>query len=68
MGSKPYGKFIGWAAENKIKHRELAEIIGVTVATFSRKINRSDGYDFTPDEIRTFCRTFNLSADEFFLQ
>ena len=65
MDNKPYYKFLGWLAENGIKHKTVAELIGVTVQTFSLKINRK-GTDFTAEEVRLICQNYQLSADDYF--
>lgn len=61
-----YYKFKGFLAENGIKQKEVAEILGITPNNFSRKINRN-GEDFTVEQIATMCRTYKLDANQFFL-
>lgn len=61
-----YTKFKGFLAENEIKHKEVADLIDVTVSNFSKKINRK-GEDFTKDQIKIMCDTYHLNANEFFL-
>lgn len=66
MNKKPYAKFKGYLAENEIKNKEVAQLLGVTETTFSKKINRK-GQDFTADQIRTLCNNYQLDANKFFL-
>lgn len=66
MKKQGYNKLKGYFAEKNIKHKEVADLIDVTVATFSKKINRN-GSEFTADEIRTICKHYNISSDNFFL-
>lgn len=63
----PYTKYKAFLWENKITQREEAEMIGVTPPTFSKKINRKFGYDFSLKEVRTICKKHKLNANEFFL-
>ena len=62
-----YNKLIGFFAEHDIKHKEVAEMLGITVASFSNKINRNNGADFNAKEMRAICKNYKLSADRFFL-
>lgn len=61
-----YTKFKGFLAENEIKHKEVAELLGITVSNFSCKVNRK-GQDFTKDQVKIMCDTYQLDANEFFL-
>ena len=66
MCDMPYNKFKGYLAERGIKHKDIAELIGTSATTFSKKINRNDA-DFTADELRLICSFYKISSDEFFL-
>lgn len=66
MGER-YIKFKAFLVMNNIKQREVAELLDLTVSTFSRKINRNHA-DFTPSEIFMICDHFGISADDFFVQ
>lgn len=66
MNKKPYTKFKGYLAENEIKNKDVAQFLGVTETTFSKKINRK-GQDFTADQIRMLCNNYKLDANKFFL-
>lgn len=59
----PYGKFQGFLAENKIKLRSVADVIGVTVSTVSQKNN---GYaDYTMSEVNAICDVFGCDPSIF---
>ena len=57
-------KFKAWLVENNISQRELAELLGISVVSVNRKLNNIE--DFTVKQIRTICKKYGLSADEFF--
>ena len=52
--------------ENEIKFKDVAKELGITVSTFSQKINRKNGKDFTTREIKYLCEKYNLSSDNYF--
>lgn len=60
-----YGKFKAFLAENNIKHSEVADLIGVTNSTFSKKINRNNA-DFNANELRIICNHYKIKSDIFF--
>ena len=66
LSEKPYYKFKAFLVQNNIKQKEVAKMLGITNSTLSTKLNRN-GTDFTIKQIRTLCKEFNISADEFFL-
>ena len=66
MNKRPYNKLKGYLAENEIKNKDVAKLLGVTETSFSKKINRN-GQDFTADQIRTLCNKYKLDANKFFL-
>lgn len=66
MKNQGYNKLKGYLAEHNIKHKDVASLINVTHTTFSKKITRN-GAEFTADEIRSICKYYNISSDEFFL-
>lgn len=61
-----YSKLKGFLAENGIKQREVAKLLGVTDSTFSNKINKNNA-DFTMGEVAKMCKVFNLDSNVFFL-
>jgi transcriptional regulator with XRE-family HTH domain len=58
-------KFKGWLVEHKIKQEEIAKLLNINLSTVNQKINGNA--DFTLQEIRTICITYQISADEFFI-
>ena len=52
--------------ENEIKFKDVAKELGITVSTFSQKINRKNNKDFTTKEINYLCKKYNLSSDCYF--
>lgn len=57
-------KFKGWLAENGIKQKEIAELLGIDVSNVSEKVNGKQ--EFTTSQIRLICQTYDISADIFF--
>ena len=51
---------------NGIKLKDVAKELGITVSTFSQKINRRNDKDFTTKEINYLCKKYNLSPDSYF--
>lgn len=60
-----YTKFRAWMRENHIKSSDLADLLGVSEATISKKLNGFS--DFTVVEVRVICTTYGISADEYFI-
>ena len=56
-------KFKGWLAENGIKQKEIAELLGIDISNANEKINGKQ--EFTVPQIRLICQTYNVSADIF---
>lgn len=52
--------------ENDISNIAAAKVIGVKPNTFSKKLNRINT-DFTLQEMRMLCITYDLDANVFFL-
>lgn len=63
---KPYKKFKAEMIMKDIKYKEVANLLGIAIPTFSNKINRTAGADFTPDEIKKICEEYELGIDIFF--
>lgn len=63
---REYLKLKGWMTENKVKQKDLAELIGKNVPTVNRKLNGKS--KFNVDEIRLICETYGLSADVYFFE
>ena len=62
----PYTKFKAWMAENGVKQKHLAELLGKQVSTISAKLNGESG-DFSMPEVRKICETYNISSDTYFV-
>lgn len=65
MNKHGYVELKKYLTENNIKHKEVADLIGVDSSAFSKKINKKAG-DFSIEEARIICEKFNLSMDNFF--
>jgi transcriptional regulator with XRE-family HTH domain len=54
----PHQKFKAFLVENKIKQKEIAELLGLSPVTINQKIN---GYlDFTWPEVERICDTYKI--------
>jgi len=62
----PYTKFKAFLDENNIKQAELAALLGKSVSTLNQNLNGTGG-DFSMEDVRKICLTYNISADEFFI-
>jgi len=60
---EPYGKFKAFLAENNIKLREIADLLGCGVPCISMKNNGHAEY--TMSEIDRICSHFNISSETF---
>lgn len=58
-------KFKGYCAERGIKQTEISEILGITVSNVNEKINGKQ--EFTLEQVRTICKKYGISADEYFI-
>lgn len=61
---KPYNKFKGWLRTNGMTYRDLAELLGLSVATVSAKINGKS--DFLLSEIESIKNKYKIDYDIFF--
>lgn len=52
--------------ENKILYKDVAQLIGVSESSFSRKIN-AKGEDFSLKQVKTICEAYKLDANLYFL-
>jgi len=59
----PYNGFKAWLAENGIKLKEVAEVLGTTVATISQKNNGFS--DYTGRELNRLADHFGLDLNIF---
>lgn len=62
---KPYFKFKSYLDEKGIRQKDVAKLIGKNPAVVNQNINGVKG-DFTNREVQLICRTYGISADEFF--
>ena len=58
-------RFKGYCAEHNIKQAEIAEILGIHVQNVSEKLNGKQS--FTLYQIRTLCKHYGISADDYFI-
>lgn len=58
-------KFKAWLVENGIKQKDVAELLGITEANMSEKINGKQ--EFTAPQMRLLCQTYGITADYFLL-
>ena len=58
-------KFKGYCAENRIKQKELADLLGLSIQSVYKKVNGLQ--DFTLSEIKILCSHYGISADYYFL-
>lgn len=62
---EPYYKFKGYLAENNIQQKEIAEMLNISQATLSKKINGRSG-DFTVQDLKKICTNLKIKAEIFF--
>lgn len=61
---KPYAKFKGWLRENGLTYKDIADLLGLSVATVSAKINGDS--DFLLSEIMIIRKKYDLNNTIFF--
>ena len=61
---RPYMLFKGWLRSNNLTYKDVAEVLGLSVATVSSKINGQS--DFLLSEIETIKKHYNLESSIFF--
>lgn len=66
MNTKRYQKLRNFIDESKYSHKEVADMIGMTPARFSQKINKNKS-NFTIDEASAICDVLDISMDDYFL-
>lgn len=62
-----YNKLKGLLIERGIKNKDLAELLDVNRTTVNKKLNRTNGNDFSMTEVRKICLYLDISADIYFL-
>ena len=58
-------KFKGYLAEHKIKQTYIAELLNLSVTSVNKKLNGKE--QFTFEQVKTLCRHFKISADDYFI-
>ena len=58
-------KFKGYCSENRIKQKEVAELLNVSVQTVNKKLNGKE--PFTYEQVKTLCKHYGISADVYFI-
>ena len=59
-------KVKSFLVENNIKQKEVAEVLGMSVPTFNKKLNGSMGADFHIGEARVMCLKYGIKPELFF--
>lgn len=62
----PYTKFKAFLDERGINQKEVADLLGKSTSALNQNLNGTGG-DFSLSEVRLICKTYQISADEFFL-
>ncbi|MFQ8922389.1 MAG: helix-turn-helix domain-containing protein [Clostridium paraputrificum] len=65
MKKQGYLKLKGFLAENNIKQKVVADMLGISVPTFNKKLNGTAG-DFGVREARIICKNLNVDEKVFF--
>lgn len=65
MERQAYWKLKGFLAEKNIKQKQVADILGISVPAFNKRLNGT-GTDFSVKEARKICTEFNAEAGIFF--
>lgn len=58
-------KFKAWMVQNKIQQQEIANLLGISLQLVNAKINGRE--EFTLSQVKTICKTYQISADEYFI-
>ena len=58
-------KFKGFMAAKGISQKELANLLDISVASVSLKVNNKQ--PFTLSQIQKICKAYSISADAYFL-
>lgn len=61
-----YLKLKAYFVENGIKQSDVADLLDLSRSAFNSKLNRNKA-DFTLNQVRLICKTYKISASEFFL-
>lgn len=61
-----YLKLKAYFVENGIKQSDVADLLDLSRSAFNSKLNRNKT-DFSLNQVRLICKTYGISASEFFL-
>lgn len=56
-------KFKAWMAENRIKQKDIMDLLDLSVTSVNKKVNGKE--DFTLPQIKAICEEYGISADIF---
>ena len=62
---EPYYKFKGYLAENNIQQKEVANLLDISQATLSKRLNGKSG-DFSVQDLKKICSKLGIKAEVFF--
>ena len=60
-----YKKFKAYMAEHGIKQKDIVDLLNVSASKVNQAINGTGNCDFTGQEIKKICETYDISADIF---
>ncbi|WRN74182.1 helix-turn-helix transcriptional regulator [Staphylococcus aureus] len=62
-----YNKLKGLLTERGIKNKDLAELLDINRTTVNKKLNRTNGNDFSMSEVRAICFVLRYQCRHIFL-
>ena len=62
---EPYFKLKGYFVEHGVKLSDIADDLGISYSSLSKKINRGE-QDFTLEQVRYICDKYQLDPIEYF--
>lgn len=58
-------KFKAYCVEHGIKQSEIAELLDISLQNTNKKLNGKEPFTFK--QVELLCKTYGLSADEYFI-
>lgn len=58
-------KFKAYCVIHRIKQKEIADLLNITVPSVNHKLNEKE--PFTLAQVKILCEHFHISADEYFI-
>lgn len=58
-------KFKAYCVEHGIKQSEIAELLNISIQNANKKLNGKE--PFTLEQVKMLCKTYGVSADEYFI-